>query len=123
MMLTMPHDAGYGSPTIAINSQRLGEVAEESTAHFCKKYVATRYHKIPDANRFLMAVAFEGRRFGVADHNRALIASKIQPTKICIFDDQLRADNFRSFFCVQRYVSAFAAAAELQREPGLARSG
>jgi hypothetical protein len=52
MMLTMPHDAGYAGPTIAINSQRLGEVAEESTAHFCKKYVATRYHKIPDANRF-----------------------------------------------------------------------
>ena len=54
----------------------------------------------------------------------ALIAlNKFQPTKICFFDDQVRADNLRSFSCVQPYVSALAAAAELQREPGLARSG
>jgi hypothetical protein len=46
-----------------------------------------------------------------------------QPSKICILDDQLGADKLRSFSCVQRYVSALAAAAELQRDPGLARSG
>jgi len=40
-----------------------------------------------------------------------------------IFGDRPRADNTRAFSCVQRYVSALAAAAELQREPGLARSG
>src|SRR5262245_62753884 len=29
-------------------------------AGFNKKYVATRYHKVPDAKRYLMVVAFEG---------------------------------------------------------------
>jgi hypothetical protein len=35
----------------------------------------------------------------------------------------LRFVSWRLFSCVQRYVSVLAAAAELQREPGLARSG
>jgi DNA-binding transcriptional LysR family regulator len=64
-----------------------------------------------------------GRRsapqFGGAAHNRAY-RFKINFANT---DAQLRADNLRSFSCVQRYVSALAAAAELQSEPGLAWSG
>jgi hypothetical protein len=42
-------------------------------AHFCKKYVATRYHKLPDANRFLMAVAFEGESKCGSRHAHVLV--------------------------------------------------
>jgi hypothetical protein len=42
-------------------------------AHFCKTYVSTRYHKIPDANRFLMAVAFEGESKCGSRHAHVLV--------------------------------------------------
>jgi hypothetical protein len=42
-------------------------------AHFCKKYVATRYHKLPDTNRFLMAVAFEGESKCGSRHAHLLV--------------------------------------------------
>jgi hypothetical protein len=41
--------------------------------HFCKKYVATRYHKLPDASRFLMAVAFEGETRSGSRHAHLLV--------------------------------------------------
>jgi hypothetical protein len=31
-------------------------------AHFCKKYLLNRYHKLPDQDRFSMAAAFEGEQ-------------------------------------------------------------
>jgi hypothetical protein len=42
-------------------------------AEFNKKFVATRYHKVPDANRFVMAVAFEGDRKCGSRHAHLLV--------------------------------------------------
>jgi hypothetical protein len=54
-------------------------------AHFCKKYVSTRYHKLPDVDRFLMAVAFEGESRSGSRHAHLLVripsTNKMQVSK------------------------------------------
>jgi hypothetical protein len=42
-------------------------------ARLCKKYVATRYHKLSDDDRFLMAVAFEGESKCGSRHAHLLV--------------------------------------------------
>jgi hypothetical protein len=42
-------------------------------AEFNKKFVATRYHKVLDANRFVIAVAFEGDRKCGSRHVHLLV--------------------------------------------------
>jgi hypothetical protein len=42
-------------------------------AEFNKRYVATRYHKVPDNGRFVMAVAFEGQRSRGTRHAHVLV--------------------------------------------------
>jgi hypothetical protein len=49
------------------------KVLRRIEAHFCKKYVATRYHRLPDVNRFLMAVAFEGESKCGSRHAHLLV--------------------------------------------------
>ncbi len=55
--------------------------------------------------------------------SECLVGGNSANQDFCIFGNQLMADKLCSVSCMQRYVSALAAAAELQREPGLARAG
>jgi hypothetical protein len=42
-------------------------------AGFNKKYVVTRYHKVPDTKRYMMAVAFEGQTKCGSRHTHVLV--------------------------------------------------
>src|SRR5712692_1574399 len=60
-------------------------------AKLCQKYVAShRYHKLPDFERFMMAVGFEGKRQSGTRHAHFLIRVP-QPKKKC---SQLMLQSF-----------------------------
>lgn len=57
-------------------------------AQFCKKYICGRYHKLPNRERFMMLVGFEGERKAGNRHAHVLIyVPKIR--KKCFSDGSL----------------------------------
>ena len=71
-------------PADEVVLKRLRRIENE----LCRKFLVNRYHKLPDHQRFTMAVGFEGER-GCGTRHAHVLAYAPAPTKIRISRDML----------------------------------